>query len=60
MYITEWGNNHISIFTTDGQYNLLEDKVVVWVSFNEPHGITFDREGYLYVCDFSNNRLIVY
>ena len=23
-------------------------------------GLTFDREGYLYVCDYSNNRLVVY
>ena len=59
MYITEWGNNRISIFTTDGlfvRYFGGHDST----SVNEPRGITFDREGYLWVCDFSNNRLVVY
>ena len=59
VYITEWGNNRISVFTTDGQFvRYFEGDGSN--SVNEPRGMTFDREGYLCVCDFSNNRLVVY
>ena len=62
MYITEWGNHRISIFTTGGQFvrsvggfgNIREGH------FDNPFGITFDEEGYLYVCDHLNDRLVVY
>ena len=63
IYVTEQGDNHrISIFTIDGQFvrsfgrcgssDIFE--------FCDPVQITFDREGYLYICDGSNNRLVVY
>ena len=61
MYITDWGNHRISIFTTDGQFvrsfgeiGSNDDQ------FCNPHGITIDSEGYLYVCDYSNKRLLIY
>ncbi|XP_011402751.1 PREDICTED: E3 ubiquitin-protein ligase TRIM71-like [Amphimedon queenslandica] len=28
--------------------------------FNDPCSLAFDKDGFLYVCDFSNNRLVVY
>ena len=59
--IEDFGNHRISIFTTDGQfvrsfggYGSSMDE------FNVPIGITFDREGYFYICDCYNNRLVVY
>ena len=61
MYITERDNNRISIFTTDGQFVRSfggQDGCVG--QFNSPFGITLDRGGYLYVCDFGNDRLVVY
>ena len=61
MYITEWGNHCISIFTTDGQFVCSFGGQGSSVGqFKSPYGITFDREGYLYVCDYCNNRLVVY
>ena len=61
IYITEWGNHRISIFTTDGQFvRSIGEYGSRRRQFFNPYGMTFDREGYLYVCDFYNNRLVVY
>ena len=61
MYITEDRNHCISIFTTEGQFvRSFGERGSSVGQFNIPCGITFDREGYLYVCDLSNNRLVVY
>ena len=67
IYIVEssvycnFGNDRISIFTTDGQFIRYFGGHGSNVSqFDSPYGITFDREGYLYVCDYCNNRLVVY
>ena len=61
MYITECGNHHISIFTTDGKFvRSFGEQGSSVGQFNSPYGVTFDREGYLYVCDHCNNRLVVY
>ena len=61
MYITEDRNHCISIFTTDGQFvRSFGERGSGVGQFNIPCGITFDREGYLYVCDYCNNRLVVY
>ena len=61
LYVAEYGNSRVSIFTTDGQfvssfgeYGNKKDQ------FNYPHGITLDNEGYLYICDYCNNRLVMY
>ena len=61
IYIAESGNRCLSVFTTDGQLVRSFGEYGSSVSqFNDPYGITFDREGYLYICDRSNNRLVVY
>ena len=55
MYVSEWGGNYrISVFTSDGVFVRKIDQ------FNTPCGLAFDKEGFLYVCDLSNKRLIVY
>ena len=61
LYAAELGNHRVSIFTTDGQfvssfggYGSKKDQ------FDKPHGITLDNEGYLYICDLGNNRLVMY
>ena len=54
-------NHRISIFTTDGQFvRFFGGQGRNMDQLYGPFGITFDREGYLYVCDFWNNRLVVY
>ena len=61
MYITEGGNDSISTFTTDddfirsfGRNGSSEGR------FNNPREMIISREGYLYICDYYNNRLVVY
>ena len=61
LYVVEYSNHCVSIFTTDGQfvssfggYGNKKDQ------FDKPHGITLDNEGYLYICDLGNNRLVMY
>ena len=68
VYITEsilqlkdHGNHRVSIFTTDGQLVRAfggQGKSVG--HFNLPSGITFDRDGFCYVCDMYNNRVVIY
>ena len=63
IYVTEQGDNHrISIFTIDGQFirSFGQRGSSDIFEFCDPVRITFDREGYLYICDGSNNRLVVY
>ena len=58
MYIAERDNHRISIYTTDGQFvHYFGTSVDL---FNSPSGITFNKEGYLYVCDISNNRVVAF
>ena len=61
LYVVERNNSRVSIFTTDGQfvssfggYGNKKDQ------FNRPFGITLDNEGYLYICDLYNNKLVMY
>ena len=54
-------NHRISIFTTDGQLvRVFGRKGSNFDQFNGPFGIAIDREGYLYVCDMFNNRIVVF
>ena len=59
LYVAERDNFRVSIFTTNGQFvssfgERGRDQ------FSGPHGITLDNEGYLYICDLGNNRLVMY
>uniref|UniRef100_A0A1X7SZ42 SMP-30/Gluconolactonase/LRE-like region domain-containing protein n=1 Tax=Amphimedon queenslandica TaxID=400682 RepID=A0A1X7SZ42_AMPQE len=61
VYVSEFGNHRISVFTSDGvfvrkfgSYGSNIDQ------FNVPRGLAFDKDGLLYVCDYSNKRLVVY
>ena len=54
-------NHHVSIFTTDGQFvSRFGEKGTKKDQFNEPYGIALGNEGYLYICDFWNDRLAIY
>ena len=59
LYIGEYGNHCVSVFTTDGKFVCSfgaegNDRL------NGPRGISMDSDGYLYVCDYRNNRLVLY
>ena len=63
IYVTEQGDSHrISIFTIEGRFvhSFGRRGSSDIFEFFDLTRITFDREGYLYVCDGSNNRLVVY
>uniref|UniRef100_A0A1X7TAX7 B box-type domain-containing protein n=1 Tax=Amphimedon queenslandica TaxID=400682 RepID=A0A1X7TAX7_AMPQE len=61
VYVSEWINHHISVFTSDGVF---VRKFGIYGSnigqFKTPYGSNFDKNGLFYVCDWSNNRLVVY
>ena len=57
LYVADWGNHLVSIFTTDGQFVRLSCFGEPGNKFS-PFGITLDNEGYLYICDLCNNRLV--
>ena len=61
VYVSEFGNNRISVFTTDGVFvSKFGSKGSNNDQFNLPYGLAFDKDGFLYVCDFDNYRLVVY
>ena len=51
VYVSEGGNDRISVFTSDGVF------VNSFGQFHHPIGITLDRGGYLYICDYGNNEI---
>ena len=61
LYVAEENNHRISVFTADKQFvSSFGECGNKKDQFNSPFGITFDKEGFLYICDFSNNRLVIY
>ena len=61
LYVVERNNSRVSIFTTDGQFvSSFGERGNKKDQFNRPFGITLDNEGYLYICDLGNNRLVMY
>ena len=61
VYVSELMNNRISVFTSDSvfvsQFGIKGSNID---QFRYPHGLTFSKDGLLYVCDFGNDRLVVY
>ena len=61
VYVSEAGNNRISIFRIDGTFlHCFGKKGSGEGEFNGPHGIAMDCLGNLYVSDSQNNRIVVY
>ena len=62
VYVSENDNHRVSIFTSDGAFiRSFGEKGANEDQFSNPHvGVTFDKDGLLYICDQSNNRLVVY
>ena len=54
VYVSEYDNHSISVFTSDGAF------VKSFGEFRNPKGLKFDKDGFLYVCDFNNCRIVVY
>ena len=56
VYITELASPHVSVFTTSGEF--ASSFEVGHSGFG--HGITTDRDGYLYVCDQDTHRIYIH
>ena len=57
--VSEGGNNRVSVFTSDGVFVSSFGNENNADNFN-PVGLTFDKEGFLYVCDFASNQVVIY
>ena len=51
VYVCEKGSNRVSVFTSDGRF------INSFGQFYYPLGITFNKGGYLYICDYGNNEI---
>ena len=61
VYVSEFHNHRVSVFTSDGVFVSsfgIEGNYIDEVWF--PTGLIFDKNGFLYVCDFGNNQLVIY
>ena len=61
VYVSDSGNHRVSVFTSDGVFvSSFGSKGSNIDQFNFPLRLRFDKKGFLYVCDFDNNRLVIY
>ena len=61
VYVSEKSCNRISIFTSDGVFvRCFGRKGKEIDQFSDPCGLAFNKDGFLYVCDYTNCRLVVY
>ena len=61
VYVSELGNHCISVFTSDDVFvSRFGSKGSNIDQFICPSVLAFNRDGFLYVCDFNNDRLVVY
>ena len=61
VYVVESGNIHVSVFYTSGKFiTSFSRRGYKEGELNDTRGITIDQDGFLYVCDSSNNRIQVF
>ena len=61
IYITDPSNYRVLIFDINGtQLHSFGTRESGEGEFNRPTGITVDTSGNVYVCDYNNNRIVVY
>uniref|UniRef100_A0A1X7SZD6 SMP-30/Gluconolactonase/LRE-like region domain-containing protein n=1 Tax=Amphimedon queenslandica TaxID=400682 RepID=A0A1X7SZD6_AMPQE len=54
VYVSEGGTGCIAVFTSDGGFVRRFDKGM------SPGTLTFNKDGFLYVCDYGNNKMAIY
>ena len=54
VYVTEYGNDRVSVFTSEGQYVISFGR-----ELHDPRGVVVDSSGVVYVCDSMNNRVVL-
>ena len=61
VYVVNWGGHNISVFTTQAQYvTSFGQRGKREGEFYGPWGVCVDRDGFVYVCDYSNYRVQVF
>ena len=61
VYVSEVGNSRISVFTSDGDFLCcFGEKGDDDSQLNNPLGMAFNKRGLLYVCDYRNDRIVIY
>ena len=60
LYVSEKGNCRVSVFTSDGVFvNSFGGEGSIH-QFKAPRGLTCDKNGFLYVCDYGKKQVVVY
>ena len=58
VYVTDCNNDRVSVFTTDGVYiTSFGQRGSKEGDFNNPYCLCIDKDSFIYVCDYSNNRI---
>ena len=63
VYVSEWGNNYVSVFTTSGRFVHTIGRHMHGSGPGEldgPRGVVVDTDGFVYVCDFFNHRVQIF
>ena len=61
LYVAEEYNHCVSIFTTNGLFvSRFGKEGNKKDQFDRPRDIALDNKGYLYICDYKNDRLVMY
>ena len=61
VYVSEWCNPCVSVFTTSGRFV----RTIGWPGsgpgeLRRPRGVVVDTDGFVYVCDYVNNRVQIF
>ena len=54
LYVTEWKKDCVSVFRPSGEF------VTSFGTIRAPAGITIDDDGFIYVCSYSEGRIVVF
>ena len=61
MYVTEYGNNHVTVFRTSGEFvHSFGKEGSDKGDLGSPWGIAIDQDGFVFVCDYGNSRIQVF
>ena len=61
VYVVNYWKHCVSVFTTKGEHvTSFGQRGSGDGDFKNPHGVCVDKDGFVYVCDRSNNRLQIF